>query len=202
MFVGWDILEWKCYSKACCCVSNCLIRGSRLCSDSESVEEVLGPSCKKEDCWEMLCSIGIVGCYWCCLEMKIGCLTYTGVVIQDCLNKSFTCFFMNRFRKYQVSKALDKDVLRESSILSLICEITILSGPCMTWWCQCCRCPIHSYNVVLAIARSNKSSGIPHSTARDNENWWGVDNTVQSNESRWLRLQWTMSLVAKKEVLS
>ena len=49
---------------------------------------------------------------------------------------------------------------------------------------------------------SNKSSGVPHSTAQGNENWWGVDDTAWSNESRRLWLQRTMSLVMKKEVLS
>jgi len=140
----------------------------------------------------------------CCIVLKWRCvvLTYAGVAIQDCLNKSFTCFFTNRFCKYRVSKALDDLVLRECGMLGLVHEVTILSGPRMTWWCRCYRCPIHSYDVVLAIARSNKSSGVLHSTARGNESWWGVDDTARSNESRRLRLQRTMSLVMKKEVLS
>jgi len=73
VFVGWDISEWRCCSKACCCVSDCLIKGSRSCSDSESVEEVLGLSWEKEDCWEGFRSIRIVGCCRCCLEMEMGC---------------------------------------------------------------------------------------------------------------------------------
>jgi len=59
-------------------------------------------------------------------------LTYAGVAIQDCLNKSFTCFLTNRFRKYRVSKALDDLVLRESDVLGLVREVTILCGPRMT----------------------------------------------------------------------
>ena len=144
--------------------------------------------------------LGVVCCV--VLRWRWVVLTYARVAIQDCLNKSFTCFFTNRFCKYRVSKALDDLVLRESDMLSLIREVTILGGPHMTWWCRCCRCSIHSYNIVLAIARSNKSSGVPHSTAQSNENWWGINNTAWSNESRRLRLQWTMSLVIKKEVLS
>jgi len=52
------------------------------------------------------------------------------------------------------------------------------------------------------LVRSNKSSGVPHSTAQGNENWWGVDDTAWSNESQRLWLQRAMSLVMKKEVLS
>jgi len=148
----------------------------------------------RERWWDVVCCV--------VLKWRWVVLTYAGVAIQDCLNKSFTCFFMNRFRKYRVSKALDDLVLRESGVLGLVREVTILGGPRITWWCRCCRCPIHGYDIVLAIARSNKSSGIPHSTARGNENWWGVDDTARSNESWWLRLQRTMSLVMKKKVLS
>jgi len=49
------------------------MRGSRSCSDSESVEEILGPSCEKEDCCEGFRSIGMVRCCRCCLEMEMGC---------------------------------------------------------------------------------------------------------------------------------
>jgi len=97
-------------------------------------------------------------------------LTYARMAIQDCLNKSFTCFFTNQFCKYRVSKALNNSVLRESDVLGLVCKVTILGGPHMTWWCRYCRCSIHSYNVVLAIARSNKSPWVPHSTVQSNEN--------------------------------
>jgi len=47
VFVGCDISEWRCCSKVFCCILDCLIRGSMSGSDSESIEEVLGPSCEK-----------------------------------------------------------------------------------------------------------------------------------------------------------
>ena len=70
----------------------------------------------------------------CCavLKWRWVVLTYAGVAIQDCLNKSFTCFFTNQFHKYRVSKALDDLVLRASDVLGLVREVTILGGPRMT----------------------------------------------------------------------
>ena len=143
--------------------------------------------------------LGVVCCV--VLRWRWVVLTYARVAIQDCLNEISSCFFTNGSSEYWSSK-VDNCSVWESGMLFLTCEITILGSPHMTWWCQCCRCSIHSYDVVLAIAQSNKSSGVPHSTARGNENWWGVVNTARSNESWWLRLQQTMSLVMKKEVLS
>ena len=182
VFAGWDISDWRCRSKVCCC--DCLVRGSMSCSDSESVEEVLGLSWEKEKGFVQWRWLGVVCCV--VLRWKWVVLTYTGVVIQDCLNEMSSRFFTNGSSEYW-SLEVDNCSVWESGMLFLTCEVTILGGPHMTWWCQYCRCPIYNYDVVLAIAWSNKSSEVPHSTVQGNENWWGVDNTVQSNESQWLQ---------------
>jgi len=129
--------------------------------------------------------LGIVCCV--VLKWRWVVLTYAGVTIQDCLNEMSSRFFTNGSSEYR-SLEVDNCSVWESSILFLNYEVTILGGPRMTWWCQCCRCPIHDYVVVLTIAQSNKSSGVSHSTVQGNENWWGVVDTVQSNESRQLWL--------------
>jgi len=112
--------------------------------------------------------LGVVCCV--VLKWRWVVLTYAGVAIQDCLNEISSCFFTNGSSKYRSSK-VDNCSVWESGMLFLTCEVTILSGLRMTWWCRCCRYPIYGYDVVLTIARSNKSSGVLHSIAWGNENW-------------------------------